>query len=167
MHFEREERHNPPPFRPTFTGCVAKDIHMARALEDAYCAKLYAVAADTYRSLITEAFDRTLSELFDAFAVEALWHFRLLGELILALGGNPAVRTPVRVEPREVRADESVRSSRAALRLLEDAKRDGKRMIDRLETLMGHSGDRVVRSVLAGILDDDQRRMSQINAAMP
>lgn len=156
-----------PPFRPALRGCVAKDMRLARAVQECYAHALYKVAADTYRSLLCEGVDETACELFDCIAVDEAEQFRLLGELIVALGGNPVLQTGIRVEPVEISCRKDVHGNRAVLHMLRESAREEHTAIDRLETLMSRTQDRVVRSLIAYILTNEQRHAERLKAAMP
>ncbi|MBQ9784876.1 MAG: hypothetical protein IJW29_05200 [Clostridia bacterium] len=140
-----------PRFRPRLEGCVARDRHMAAALEVCYVDAFASVAANVYRSLVTAEADRGLSETYEWIAEEALEEFRTLGELILALGGDAMLRQSRRVRPCASSSD---------TRFLRACRAECERSIDRYETLMSRTGDRVVRSVLAGLLSG-QRRIAE------
>ena len=92
MNQNHHENKHTPSFYPQFCGCVAHDPKMARAVLELYEEELYAISAYTYRSLLCDR-----SDLFQDLSRDEMRHFRLLGELILALGGNPMIRTQVRV----------------------------------------------------------------------
>lgn len=156
----RAENHDNPPFRPTLEGCVAKDPRMARAVEECYQGQLASVAAYTYRSLVTEGVDRELSRRMDEIAVEKAEHFRMLGELILALGGDPIIRTQLRVGGMERQGEEGGIPAQSLPLLIKDAIREERITVDRLQSLMGRTRDRVVRSLLAYILSDEERHIA-------
>ena len=155
-----------PLFRPNLRACVGEDVRLARAVEESYLEKLASVAAYTYRSLMTEEIDCALAEVFDSYAVEEMEHFRLLGDLILSLGGDPALRTQVRVTPIDWRRERRKEQDRTVIQLLEEAIREEKRSVERLEVLMGHTEDRVVRSLLAYLISDGQRHVSCLQDAL-
>ena len=160
MRFECES--NPgrtPRFRPPMEGCVARDRRLANAVKICYVDTFASIAANIYRSLVSLSRDRRAADLFDSIAEEELEHFRLLGELILALGGDAVLRGSrgtcvggkAEGDAGEFLADEC------------DVRQ---RNIDRYETLMGRTGDRVVRSVLAKLLSSERRileRCEQFN----
>lgn len=148
-----------PPFRPVLEGCVVRDYRMARALGELYQSELYTIAAYLWRSLMSEKHDRDLSDLFDLFAREEIEHFRLVGELISALGGIPMLYTQIRIDPS--RYVEKT-GTQFLERLMREAIRDGKRMVDCYQTLMGQTNDRVVRSVLSHIISDEHRHIEQL-----
>lgn len=166
MQYNSEKRPYPP-FHPTLKGCVAHDRRMSRALEDCYAAELHAVAAYTYRSLLCEPADRTLSDLFNTLALEEIEHFRLLGELIIALGGNPTLRTRVQVESFPLCHGDSACSEREARCMIEDAIREEKVLVDCYETLMSRTEDRVVRSVFSHLIADEQAHVSSLIKIQP
>ena len=148
-----------PPFRPVLEGCVVRDCRMARALGDRYQSELYTIAAYLWRSLMSEKHNRGLSDLFDLFAREEIEHFRLVGELIASLGGVPTLYTQIRIDPSRYVGETG---SQCLERLVREAIRDEKRMVDRYQTLMGQTNDRVVRSVLSHILSDEHRHIEQL-----
>lgn len=140
------------PFRPNLNGCVSKDLRLARATEDCYQEELVSSAAYAYRSLLLENQDPILADRMDDLAVEDAEHFRMLGKLILALGSDPSVRTRICV------GGEIGRFS-SPLAIPAEALRREQAQIDRLQTLLGKSADRVVRSLLSYILADHSRRI--------
>lgn len=147
------------PFRPCLSGCVAQDLRMARAIGECYQCELYAIAAYLWRSLMCERHDRDLSELFERYAREEIEHFRLVGELISSLGGVPALYTQVRIDPARYG---NVNDGGCVSRFLSEAIADEKQMIDRFQTLMGKTNDRVVRSILTHLVADEHRHMEQL-----
>ncbi len=161
MSQNQHENKHIPSFHPQFCGCVAHDPKMARAVSDLYGEELHAISAYTYRSLL---YDR--SDLFRDLSKDEMKHFRLLGELILALGGNPMIRTQIRVDGYELERGCACVSGRSCTQMLHDSIREEKRTIDRYQTLMGCTTDRIVRSVLAGIVDDEQGHVEWLRAAI-
>lgn len=142
------------PFRPTVSGCVGRDPALARAAEECYPLLLSSSVAYTYRSLLAEREDPLLADRLDDFAAEDAEHFRMLGRLILALGGDPSLRTRITLGGTFARKQLPLSS------LLGDALREEKATVDRLETLLGKCRDRVARSLLAYVLADHGRRQS-------
>ena len=100
MELEKPKRTEDVRFRPMFMGCVARDPAMARALSGLYGRELLSVAINIYRSVVVSVKDPLCGRLLERIAQEDCAHFRLLGELILALGGSPALRTVVRTDAR-------------------------------------------------------------------
>ena len=86
--YHEPNQNRPPRFRQQLIGCVARDRQLAVALASCYTDTFASIAAQIYRSLVTVEQDRVLSDLFDRMAGEELEQFRLLGELIVALGGE-------------------------------------------------------------------------------
>lgn len=151
MSFEREsDSIRVPRFRPPMEGCVAKDRRLANAFKICYIDTFASIAANIYRSLVCLGHDRRAAELFDCIAEEDLEHFRLLGELILALGGDASMRGV-----RGGCTGGTGQDDTAAF--LVDVCRERRCNIDRYQTLMGKTGDRVVRSVLTKLLSSEQR----------
>jgi len=158
---------SPTPFRPTLMGCVARDRGFARMLEGAHLHALYSFATMTYRALIAERCDRRLSAILDAIVRDECEHFRLLGDLILALGGNPAIRAQLQVERLEPRDGEDQNATELATYLIAQTMHEKKRSIDRLQTLMGRGQDRVVRSLLAYLVSDEERHLELLREYQP
>ena len=152
---------NPPSFRPRLIGCVSQDIRMARAIGECYQCELYAIAAYLWRSLLCERQDRELSTLCEQYAREEIEHFRLLGELIVSLGGRPALYTQVKIDPANYPREDGAACVR---QMMCEAIADERQMIDRYQTLMGKSSDRVVRSILAGLISDAHRHVERLES---
>ena len=144
-----------PAFRPNLVGCVAKDVRMARWVEECYAGALASVAAYTYRSLMTEHSDPGFSRVMEELREEKGEHFRLLGGLILALGAEPAVRAQIRVGGERRCREGGSREERT--QMLQDAMREERSAVDRMQTLMGRTEDRVVRSLLSYLISDGER----------
>ena len=161
MNQNSHENKRIPSFQPQFCGCVAHDPKMARAVAELYAEELYAISAYTYRSLLCDR-----SDLFSDISKDEMRHFRMLGELILALGGNPMIRTQLRVDGYELERGSTCLSGRSCTQMLHDSIREEKRTIDRYQTLMGCTTDRIVRSVLAGLVDDEQKHVEWLRAAI-
>lgn len=155
------------PFRPTLAGCVTRDLALARALEGLYLHALYSVAATTYRSLIAERHDRALAATLDEISIDQSEHFRLLGDLILALGGNPTVRTEMQVEPIPALATDGRHAEEIAARLISRTFAERKWSIDRMQTLMGSTQDRIVRSILVHLITDEERHLQMLRNCRP
>ena len=144
-----------PPFRPTVAGCVGRDPRLFGMLEECCAAALYAFSANTYRSLLCESSSPALSTLFEELAMGAAEQLRAFGRLTFAVGGNPAPRCQLRVLPHALPSADPNRLCREAIS-------DEKNLIDRCQTLMGRTQDRVVRSFLAAILSDLQRQVERL-----
>jgi len=152
-----------PAFYPTLDGCVARDLRFAAALEESYMEELGSVAAYTYRALLWAKREPDVASLFDWLAKEEMLHFRMLGELILALGGNPVVHASLRVQGIEQDGRGGCKKDmRSRASLFADSIREERRGIDRYQTLMGRTQDRVVRSVLAHLLGDEHRHVEAL-----
>ena len=152
-------------FRPTLQGCVATDTRLARAIEECYLDKLQAFAAYTYKSIMADREDCAISELLEEIAEEEQEHFRLLGELIVALGANPTIRTCIKVPV--IGGGACGEDGRGTLhQMLEAACCEEKKWIDRLQGIMGKTTDRVVRALLDYIISDEQRHAEQLRSAL-
>ncbi len=144
-------------------GLAAQDPHYAGQLLPAYQDALSAIAAYTYRSLIAGEQSQELSGLFDQLSTDALRQFQTLGELILALGGNPVIYTPLRTDAEE-EAPQTGGGELLPL-FLQDSIREERSAVERCETLLGKTDDRVVRSVLMQILREKQSHLHRLTQA--
>ena len=162
MHYGFDPSRATPSFRPHFAGSVAKDTRFAQLLEEVYAEELASVAADTYRSLLLEAEGGRLSERFDCFAMEEIAHLRMVGELCAALGRVPVLRAQIRIDPRRMGVDGEGITARTLQGMLTEALREENHSIDRYQTLMGKTQDRVVRSTLAYLAEEEQRHAEEL-----
>ncbi len=144
----------PPSFRPPLAGCVARDRRMANALFLCYADTFASIAANVHRSLLCRERERSAEALFDKLSEEDLAEFRLLGELIMALGGSGDVRLGNR--GGACRGGDDIED------LLSAAIAERKTGIDRYQTLLSRTGDRVVRSVLAKLLSEKERSLAEL-----
>lgn len=162
MKKEEGEPMRMPRFHPVTEGCVAKDAKLARAVEERYRDELASASANTYRSLMSAETDRGVASLFAQISEEEMQHFRLVGELIIALGGNPMLRTQIRTQSPDLTGAGAARRKQVVEGMLREAVGEKKYAIDRYQTLMGHTADRVVRSVISCILSDEQSQLSHL-----
>ena len=146
-----------PRFRPPLRGCVARDLRLAAALRSSYVDTFSRIAANVYRSLLCNGKSASQEELFEVLARRDLEQFRLLGELLIALGGEDAA---ILTRPQGRR--QHYRSSDFPADALTEALAECRRSIDRFQTLMSATGDRVVRSVLSGLIADEEREIRTI-----
>lgn len=144
-------------------GLTAENPAYAGQLLPAYQDALSAVAAYTYRSLIAEEQSQELSGLFDRLSTDALRQFQTLGELILAFGGNPVIYTPLRTATDE--GDRQTCDNELLSRFLQDSIREERSAVERCETLLGKTDDRVVRSVLMQLLREKQAHLCRLKQA--
>jgi len=151
-----------PSFHPTPDGCVTRDLRLARAMQELYVDELTAIAAASYRAMLCAACDRELSELLHRQMRDEIRHFRFVGELILSLGGNPCVRMQIRVDPLTRTGDLDPDRCHLPKTVLCVALADKKRSVDRYQTMLGRTQDRVVRSFLSQMIDEEQRHAERL-----
>ncbi len=150
-------------FRPTLRGCVARDTSLAMAVCRCYIHTFSSIALDIYHSLACEKKSIALCDLFEELARCDLEQFRLVSELLLALGGE------------EVLCDLRGKCERAPLLSRSRAKKSGtaiqqaiamrKQIIDYYQTLMSRTQDRVARSVFAKLLATERRMLDALEHA--
>ena len=140
----------------------ARDPHLAKRLEESYRAELSATASYTYRSTITEPISKELSDVLDEIAADEMEHFRLLGLLIVSLGGNPALCASVQTDRMDLDLEDRKKLSVSVTRMLSDAIREERAEIDRYQTLMARTQDRIVRSFLCQMIADEERHVAKL-----
>ncbi|MBO7177085.1 MAG: ferritin-like domain-containing protein [Clostridia bacterium] len=99
------------------TDILRCDPRMARLLFRAYYDELSTISTYIYNSIqLTEECPQTAT-LFESLAMTEMRHFRLLGKAIRRLGGNPVIRTDLRITSFEIcpdaprpRIDQTVKS---------------------------------------------------------
>lgn len=131
-------------------------------LEGCFQAQLCAVAAYTYRSLMTEGISRELSDVFDRIAIDEMEHFRLLGSLIASLGGDPVIRTSVQTESLEMEAVDSRTQALVLTEVINLAVMEEREEILRYRTAMRCTDDRIVRGFLSQLITDEERHVSTL-----
>ncbi len=113
---ERNEQIREP--YPSLEGTAA-NCRLACELMRSHAGELNAVSEYVYQSIMFDETMPELAEMFNEIAMSEMQHFRLIGELIRLLGGDPALRTAVRNSGGLVmREDKSCRASVAAAREL-------------------------------------------------
>ncbi len=147
----------PPAFRPPLCGCVPHDRRMSNALIPLYINAFSSLAANIYRSLVCRGKDSRAEALFEELAEEDLEEFRLLGELILSLGGDAELRGTRAARHGYARAEQDVQDG-----LLREALDERRLGMERYQAVLGESRDRVVRSVLTKLLTAKAHSVDQI-----
>ena len=99
---------------PSLDGTTC-NCRLACEVARSQAAELNAISEYLYQSIMFRETMPGLSDMFDGIALDEMHHFRMLGELINRLGGDPTVRTAVRICLRE---DKDSRAPVAAARTL-------------------------------------------------
>ena len=144
----------------------SRDRRPLRLLEECYRAELCGVAAYTYRSLITEEVSGELSAAMDRIAVDEMEHFRLMGALIRSLGGNPSISVRVQNEPYSFEQLSPQKAEATLVRMLREALREEQEEIDRYQTALAHTEDRILRSFLCQVIADEERHAAKLRSIM-
>ncbi len=147
-------------FSPSFFGCVTKDHRMARAVERLYHEELESAAAYLYRGILVQKTDPELFLLFDELAGEEAHHFRLLGSLLEALGGDLSLRFQLRMNHLKVaRENEEEKRTQA---LLYESLRAERRACELYHALVQYTDDAVVRSVLSYLVEAEEEHKERL-----
>ena len=80
---------------PSLDGTTC-NCRLACEVARSQAAELNAISEYLYQSIMFRETMPGLSDMFDGIALDEMHHFRMLGELINRLGGDPTVRTAVR-----------------------------------------------------------------------
>lgn len=124
--------------------------------------ELRAIAAASYRAMLCERISQAVSSLMLEMMQNAIAQFRFLGELILALGGSPCIHAQIRVDTKHRAGDTRTGEDQLLWELLQDAARDRRNSIDRYQSLLGRTQDRVVRSMLMQLILEEQRLSERV-----
>lgn len=103
---------------------VQRSPRAARALFAPRADELSAISNYTYYSIVFDGSMPELSALFEQISLTEMQHFRLLGELIDALGADPVVNMRLRTAALGLTEDEDSRAPVAAVRVVESLLRD-------------------------------------------
>lgn len=142
----------------------AHDLRLSKMLEDCYRWELASMTGYTYRSIITQPHSRELSDVFDRIVIDEMEHFRLLGTLIVSLGGDPLIRMRLHTASVEIAREGGDAFSCAVTQMLSEAISEEKAEIDRYQTLLCRAEDRIVRSFLCQIIADEERHLSRLHS---
>ncbi len=144
-----------PRFYPPLVGCVAKDMALCRMLCGLWADTFSSFRYSLEGSLFLLPLDRTLADVLYRDCADLMEELRILGELIIALGAQSLP------EPCGGRK----RRCRTAQDFFACSVKDKMRRIDLYETLMSRTGDRVVRSVIAGLISTQRRACRQLEGS--
>lgn len=84
------------------TDALRCDPRMARLLFRAYYDELTTLSTYIYNSTLLAGSCPQLASLFESISMTEMRHFRLLGRAIHRMGGNPVIRTDLRVSTFEL-----------------------------------------------------------------
>lgn len=77
------------------TDGITKNPRLASALVNSRMNELNSISDYVYFNIILQKEHPSLAELFEHIAMTEMIHFRILGKMIMSLGGSPAIRTNV------------------------------------------------------------------------
>ncbi len=132
------------------------DPRLAARIGTVYHTMLSRAVTYTHQHLLTEGLDNEASMLFLDLAGEETAHFRALGRLIRALGGDPGVNTRMRTPRIDLSTDASCRALPVVRRMLSQDMRDTAAMITELESLSAAAGQEPVVIALREIIAREQ-----------
>ena len=142
------------------------DIYYSRLLLCSYAGKNSELSSiSDYLSLSIECKSRRLSDLFEKLANAEIKHFKLLGELITALGGTPSINTSsdCNTESDGVCTDRfnenSILNTESALI---SCIRKEKNSIENYLELKSQTDDIFVQSVVDFIIEDERRHIDYL-----
>ena len=133
------------------------DPRMARLLFRAYYDELTTISTYTYNSMILSHHCPQYASLFESLSMTEMHHFRLLGKAIHRMGGNPTIRTDLRIPGYELCADASRQNidsiSRQMVRTSIVAEQTA---AWEYRTLAGKTRDELLKQILCRLAADEE-----------
>ncbi len=151
---------------PGMTG-VIRAPRLARSLFPPRADELSTISDYTYYSIVFADSMPELSALFENISMTEMHHFRLLGELIDALGADPVINVRVHNSPLGLTEDEDSRAPVAAVRVVESmlrAEEAASREYARLATLFG--SDPAAVAILTRLSADEASHARMLRRAL-
>ena len=144
------------------TPAIRPDPRLAARMMRAYNDEVNQVITYTYQHLLTEGLDNEASNLFSELAAEDMAHFRTIGRLIRALGGDPGVALRLRTPRVDLSGDASCRALPVVRRMLRQDMQSEAATITELESLAAAAGEEAVISELRAIIRDEQEHYERL-----
>lgn len=152
---------NPSVSYPSAEG-VMKNPRLINGVLAARCDELNAISDYVYYSIILAECYPGVSELFEKLAMTEMLHFRLLGQVVLALGGNPCVRC--RVGGSSVCVPPKVCDVK---RLLENAISGEKKSCSDYKRLAAETcGDKIAEEIFCRLASDEEGHARMLSTAL-
>lgn len=152
---------NPSAPYPSAEG-IMKNPRLINGAMAARCDELNTISDYVYYGIILAECHPALSELFEKLAMTEMLHFRLLGQMILALGGNPCVRT--RVNSASVCVPPTTCDVK---RLLESAISGERKACVEYKRLAAEAcGDKVAEEIFCRLASDEESHAKMLCAAL-
>lgn len=145
-----------PRFYPPLIGCVARDMGLCRMLCGLWADTFSALRRSLEGGLWCLSQDRILGDALYRDAMDTLEEMRILGELIMALGGGTLPEGRIGRKCRFLTPGDLI------LALVKDKMQ----RIDLYETVMAHTSDRVVRSVISGLIGAQRSAIGALQGAL-
>jgi rubrerythrin len=152
--------------QPYFTPVIRPDPRLAARMMRAYNDELNQVITYTYQHLLTEGLDTEASDLFLDLAREDMNHFRTLGRLVRALGGDPGVTMRMRTPRIDLSGDASCRALPVVRRMVRQDLQAEAAGITELESLAAAARDEAVIIELRAIIGEEQEHYERLEALL-
>lgn len=151
---------------PGITGIIPAP-QLARSLFPPRANELCTISDYTYYSIVFSDSMPELSVLFETVSKAEMLHFRLVGELIDALGADPVINVRLHNSPLGLTEDEDSRAPVAAVRVVEAmlrAEEAASREYARLATLFG--ADPAAVAILTRLSADEASHARMLRRAL-
>lgn len=145
------------------TDCLRKDPRMARLLFRAYYDELTSLSAYTYNSILLADPRPAVAALFQSLSMTEMRHFRLLGEAIRRLGGNPSIRADLRVTSFETCAESPHPQTEAVCKcMVRNAICAEQTAAWEYRALAGKTADEGLRRLLCALAHDEEEHEAML-----
>lgn len=145
------------------TDTLRCDPRMARLLFRAYYDELNTVSAYQYYGLMLTEHNPALAALFESISMTEMRHFRLLGKTVCRLGGNPIIRTELRVPSAELcRGTSKEAAEAAACKLLHSALAAEQSAAWEYRTLAQKTGDSALKKILCRLAAEEEEHAQML-----
>jgi rubrerythrin len=140
-----------------------RDPRMARLLFRGYYDELTAISTYTYNSIILTDLCHGAATLFSTLSMTEMRHFRLLGEAIRRLGGNPSIRTDLRITSFEPCADSSHPHTESVCRqMIKNAINAEQTAAWEYRALACKTRDETLKQLLCRLANDEEEHASML-----
>lgn len=145
------------------TAHLRRDPRMARLLFRAYYDELCVLSTYTYNSIILADLCPGVATLFSSISMTEMRHFRLLGEAIRHMGGNPSIRTDLRITSFEPCAESAHPHTESVCRqMLRNAIAAEQTAAWEYRALAGKTKDEALKQILCRLAADEEEHASML-----
>jgi len=144
---------------------VTRDPSLARLIVPARANELNSISDYIYEAIIFENVYPWLATIFEGIANTEMRHFKMLSELTLKLGGNPAVDCRIQNIPTDISENTNSMAPRAAKRFLTRASEEEKNAAAEYKRLASSCKDKSASALLLRIAEDEELHARLLDGA--